>query len=218
MHYIYKITNHINQKVYIGQTKDISKRWYQHKKETEKEQPSMIVNSAMKKYGIDNFTIEIIVSCLDQNSANEAEEICIKQENSHISNGKGYNVSNGGSVAPKTEEFKRKVSQTLMGHEVSQEARNKISKGNIGKVRSDEFKNNVGDFWRGKERSEEHRQNLAKSLKGNQNCLGNQNGLGYQHTEDAKKKIGDAIRGKSKHNQGKTWKIIDGKRVWMVIF
>lgn len=109
MHYIYKITNLINNKVYIGQTKDFNQRWRQHKLETKKAIPSMIVNKAMKKYGVDNFIFEVIVSCLDQDAANDCEELIIIQEQSHITLDKGYNVSNGGSTAPKTEAWRQKM-------------------------------------------------------------------------------------------------------------
>ena len=215
MHHLYRITCLANNKVYIGQAKDYNQRWRQHKAEAKKDEPSMIVNKAMKKYGIDNFQFDVIATCKTIEDANEVETLLVKQYESHISTGKGYNVSNGGMNAPKSDEWKQKVSQSLMGHEVSQEARDKISQGNSGKVRSDEFKKDEGDYWRGRDRSEEHRQGLSESLKGNQNCLGKQNALGYKHSEEAKMKIGEASRNQEKRFQGKTWKLIDGKRVWM---
>lgn len=54
--YIYKITNLINDKVYIGQTTTtINNRWSQHK--THKDKRSHL-RSALDKYGIENFKIE----------------------------------------------------------------------------------------------------------------------------------------------------------------
>ena len=58
--YIYKITNTINQKSYIGKTiNSIAERWKEHKKDSKrsycKDRP---LYRAMNKYGIENFTIE----------------------------------------------------------------------------------------------------------------------------------------------------------------
>ena len=109
MHYIYKIINLINQKIYIGQSKKPNGRWSQHKNQAKKDKPSQVVNRAMKKYGIVNFTFEVIACCLDQDAANEVEELIIKQEDSQKY---GYNLSNGGNTSPKTEEWKKKVVAT----------------------------------------------------------------------------------------------------------
>lgn len=214
MHHLYRITCLVNSKVYIGQAKDYNQRWRQHKNESQKDKPSMVINQAMKKHGMDNFEFTVIATCKSFDDANELETLLVQQYESHISTGKGYNVSNGGNNAPKTEEWKEKISQLLMGHEVSQEAREKISQGNSGKVRTDEFKKNVGDYWRDRERTEENKKNVSVGLRGNQNCLGKQNSLGYKHSEEAKKKIGEASKNQPKRYAGKTWKLVDGKRVW----
>jgi group I intron endonuclease len=185
--YLYRITNTVNGKIYIGQTINPGSRWYSHKKEANRENPRMVIARAIKKYGSSGFLFELIACCHNQGDANETEAKLVRQYDSQNSE-KGYNIAPGGMNAPKSEEWKRKVSEKLMGHKVSRETRDKVSKGNTGKKRSDEFKKNVGNFWRGRERSEEHRQNLSESLKGNTNSIGSQ--------------------------RGKTWKIIDGKRVW----
>lgn len=60
--YIYKITNQINQKAYIGKTvNSIDSRWKEHlhdyKRRNYEQRP---LYSAMNKYGIENFTIELV--------------------------------------------------------------------------------------------------------------------------------------------------------------
>lgn len=66
---IYKITNLINNKVYIGQSKEIEKRWRIHKTrafngdaKTNKEY-NKILYRAFRKYGLDNFKFEVIEEC-----------------------------------------------------------------------------------------------------------------------------------------------------------
>lgn len=91
MGYIYKITNDVNDKVYIGQTHNsIQDRWKSHK------YSSMFSNAplyrAMRKHGIENFHIEVIEEC-PQDKLNEREIYWIKQYQSY---GKGYNGTRGG--------------------------------------------------------------------------------------------------------------------------
>lgn len=58
--YIYIITNDINNKVYIGQTKNtIQIRWNGHK-HTSKSVCNMLISKAIKKYGVEHFAIREI--------------------------------------------------------------------------------------------------------------------------------------------------------------
>lgn len=66
---IYKITNLINNKIYIGETiRSFNKRWQEHKYEslTPGHGYNYHLHCAMRKYGIDNFAIEIIDNCPDE--------------------------------------------------------------------------------------------------------------------------------------------------------
>lgn len=94
MAYIYKITNNINDKVYIGKTLDtIENRWKKHKQDSKKrgEEKRPLYN-AMNKYGSNNFQIELIEEC-DDNLASEREIYWIKYFNSYYY---GYNATQGG--------------------------------------------------------------------------------------------------------------------------
>lgn len=93
---IYKITNKINNKVYIGQTtRPLKDRWNQHKSDIYKFDSALYL--AMRKYGIENFSCEEIEKCADKN-LDERETYWIKYYNSYINttNSKGYNMTLGG--------------------------------------------------------------------------------------------------------------------------
>lgn len=105
IYYLYKITNKINGKIYIGQTVQPNKRWNQHRNDAAN--PKIPFHYAIKKYGAQNFEFEIIATCKSQDDTNYIETLLVKQYNSFIANGKGYNATHGGMNAPKTEEFKQ---------------------------------------------------------------------------------------------------------------
>ena len=94
MGYIYKITNTLNGKVYIGQTiKTVQKRFTQHKNNSNKEYFSQIVlYKAFKKYGIENFICEEIEE-VPNDRLDERERYWIEFYDSYF---EGYNSTLGG--------------------------------------------------------------------------------------------------------------------------
>ena len=87
---IYKITNLINNKSYIGQSNNIQRRWHEHISEN----TNSLIHLAILKYGIENFSFTIIEECLLE-QLNEKEIYYIKEYNTLSPN--GYNISTGGS-------------------------------------------------------------------------------------------------------------------------
>jgi group I intron endonuclease len=216
-HYLYCITNTVNGKFYIGQSIEPRKRWWAHKNEATKDKPISIISCAIKKYGTEVFEFEIIAECKTWDDANDMETLLVSQYDCQVP--KGYNVAPGGINSPKTEEWKRKVSQTLMGHEVTQESREKLSKSHMGKVLTEEHRKNIGIASSLRIHTEETKKKLSEIN------MGNKNSLGFHHTDEAKKRISEARKGKKPADitiqkakeafTGKTWKLIDGKRIWM---
>ena len=81
MPYIYKISNDINDKLYIGKTLyTIERRWSQHKNNarTRKDLEHLPLYSAMNKYGIEHFSIEAIEEVKDEKKLSEREQYWIK--------------------------------------------------------------------------------------------------------------------------------------------
>ena len=96
---IYKITNTLNGKVYIGQSIDIKKRWANHKKDafwTKGVDYNYPLYRAIRKYGIDNFIFEVIEECAAP-SLNEKEIYYIALYKS-TDNNFGYNQNSGGQL------------------------------------------------------------------------------------------------------------------------
>ena len=94
MPYIYKITNQINQKVYVGKTtKTIEKRWNEHISDSQRENIcNRPLYKAFHKYGIENFKIEMLEEC-DVNILSEREIYWIEKLGSFKY---GYNATLGG--------------------------------------------------------------------------------------------------------------------------
>lgn len=99
MHFIYKITNTVNGKIYIGSSHDgyrgIEKRWKDHIKNSKYENGysyNYPLYKAMRKYGVENFTYEIIEKDIPTLELREAkEQLYIIQFNSLCNTGYGYN-------------------------------------------------------------------------------------------------------------------------------
>ena len=119
--YIYKITNKINNKVYIGQTtKNVKTRWQRHCSDALNNRVNTKFAKAIKKYGRDNFIVEEIDTAKTKTELNQKEIYWINYYNSIL---KGYNSVDGGGDSNtykyKTEEemekIKEKIRQTKIG-------------------------------------------------------------------------------------------------------
>jgi group I intron endonuclease len=89
--YIYRFTNKLNGKVYIGKTVDIEDRYRQHIRSA-KNKPSQAIHFAIAKYGIENFTFDILHKA-DVSMLDELEMAEIEKHNSYHD---GYNNTHGG--------------------------------------------------------------------------------------------------------------------------
>lgn len=87
--FVYKITNNINNKKYIGITIDYKRRWKQHINNS-----SSLVHKAIEKYGVENFSFELLYYGLSIEEASNIEIDLISKENCLVPN--GYNIAKGG--------------------------------------------------------------------------------------------------------------------------
>jgi group I intron endonuclease len=95
MGFIYKITNTINGKCYIGETTktDPEKRWKEHKSTIKRGVGCPALQNSVIKHGIDNFKFEILIICFDEDRYKYEIEY-IKKYKTLIPN--GYNILEGG--------------------------------------------------------------------------------------------------------------------------
>lgn len=119
---IYKITNLVNGKVYIGQTtKTLEQRILQHRNSFVSNVSTHLYH-AMHKYGWDNFVFEVIdCSAETKLELNRLEQHYIKQYNSMID---GYNMTAGGESNPMQCKRSREKHDLIMQ---SNEVKSKIS-------------------------------------------------------------------------------------------
>lgn len=116
---IYKITNMINGKLYIGQTKEPDKRWNQHRRSAAN--AIQQIHHAINKYGAHNFTYEVIDFAITKPQANCIETSLMYYYDTFAINGKGYNIMKAGELGHKRKqrvvsiETKEKISNTLKG-------------------------------------------------------------------------------------------------------
>lgn len=102
----------VNGKQYVGQTtRTLEQRWREHCYQNQS-----VIDKVIKRYGKDNFTIELIDTAETLNELNSKEIYWIKYYKSKLPN--GYNVADGGSgiPVPKTDSWKRKIGNANRGN------------------------------------------------------------------------------------------------------
>lgn len=181
-YYIYEITNNINGKKYIGKRvtkKDINKDDYMGS--------GLLLEKAKLKYGIENFSKQILEICNSKNQLSEREIYYISLVDAP-KNPMYYNVASGGeggnTYAGKTidelEEIKRKIQENRKFNGHTEETKAKISEKKIknyckekhplyGKHHSEETKRKLSEKNKGQVFSEERNKKISKATFGGKN-------------------------------------------------
>lgn len=151
---IYKVTNKINGKVYIGQTiQPLSERWRKHSYSKK-----MLMARVINKYGKENFTIEQIDSAASRDELDLKEQYWINFYDS-MNHDKGYNLTSGGGHCEVSETSKKKRSEALKGRFVGE------LHPMYGIPRSDEVKRKCREAVLGRVFSEETRKKMSEAAK-----------------------------------------------------
>lgn len=100
---VYKITNLINGKIYVGQSVDIERRWEQHKRIGQGQLNGFYAKDgrrplyrAINKYGVNSFKFEILELCSEE-MLYEREQYWIDLLHANTKNCTGYNLNDGGA-------------------------------------------------------------------------------------------------------------------------
>ena len=199
MGYVYKITNTRNNKSYIGIS--IHEPEKRRIKAHLSGHGNRIIANAVKKYGKDALTYEIL-------EANVFDEFLPELEVAYIANFNtvaphGYNLTSGGEKHKKhTMETRRKMSEAHKGKTLSAETRRKISEAGKGRKHTMEARRKMSEV----QNSAEHRRKISEAKKGARNpnfgkTLSAEHrrkiseaGKGRKHTMEARRKISEANR------------------------
>lgn len=183
VYYIYKITNLINSKYYIGM--HVSNSFTNNYMGS-----GSLIKKAISKYGIENFSKEILACSFNREYLAELEEMFITQE---LVNDKNcYNLKLGGvggwiqkSPTPDTRE---KISKALKGRAFSEQHRENLSKASSYKSQS--HKEKISKALKGRSFSDEHKKHLKENhadFSGSSNPF-----FGKKHSEETKCKLRNA--------------------------
>ena len=168
---VYKTTNLINGKFYIGQDFHNDENYYGS---------GLLLNKAIKKYGKNNFKKEILEKCESKQHLNEREVYWIKTLNGQCSQ-IGYNLSDGGQTG-----------RAHLGHRHSDETKQKLSEINKGKSAhlgipcSKETRQKISLTLKGRKLPEVTRQKMSEARK-----------LRAPDTEETRKKRRESLKGKT---------------------
>ena len=142
---IYKLTNTINNKFYIGQTiSSLDRRWSEHVSSARQNKPWVICN-AIRKYGADSFTREIIASADSKEELNTLEISYIAELSPH------YNMTiGGGGLGSPSQEVREKISTSGKSRQFTDEHKKNISKGLKGREVKEATRKKLSDMFKGK--------------------------------------------------------------------
>lgn len=152
---IYRWTNKVNGKKYVGQTVNPRKRYLQHYNGERAD--SQIIDRAILKYGVENFDYTVLLTIHADTREelrgllDEAEIASIRLEQSYYKTGLGYNMTLGG------------LSRGNFEH--TEETKIKLSRMKKGRLLSETAKRNIAEGHRGLKLSEQHKASLQKAHK-----------------------------------------------------
>jgi hypothetical protein len=187
---IYKTTNLVNGKIYIGQDSKNNINYFGS---------GDLIKRAIKKYGLTNFKKETLCLCETQSELNEMEQKFISEYNS-TDKSIGYNICIGGTNG------------TMLNRKHSKETKQQMSEIRNGIIFTDEHKKNISKAHKGKSISEETKKKMSESQKlvkrkpmseETKEKIRNAK-KGVKLSEETKKKMSESHMGEKNHFYGKT--------------
>ena len=175
---IYKVTNLVNGKIYIGYTHKLLTTRIKEHKSAAKNGSEYLLHKSIRKYGIDSFKWESIYESFDQQYLLEVmENFFIKENNSYYENNFGYNMTFGGQGGmtnkKHSEETKQKLKisrnkrlvEPMLGKKHSVTAKEKMSCAKLGKKRNDDYKMICSKRNKKRYENVEQRKKMSEAIK-----------------------------------------------------
>ena len=175
---IYKVTNIVNGKCYIGQTsKSLDERKKTHLS-TARNKKGHYFHKALRKYGEENFIWEVLGESINKEDLDRWEKILIYTYESNNSK-YGYNLTSGGEGNFKhSEKTKQKMREANLRENLSEERRRKLS----------EAKSGTNHPMYGKKVSEETKQKIREAQLGEKNHM-----FGKKLSKETRQKIKEKL-------------------------
>lgn len=202
---VYKYTSP-SGKSYIGQTVRPEERMAKHRRM----ENDCAFHRAIKKYGFDNFTYEVLVT-IDLDDEQELKQKLDFFEKFYIRKYKtfenGYNLTlgGGGHLGFKvSEEVRHKISEARKGKALSEEHKAKLSEAHKGiklPPRSEEHKAKLSEVQKGKFISDEVRSKMSEAHKGktlSEETKRKMSELRKNPSEETRRRISEAMKGRKK--------------------
>lgn len=157
---LYKITNTLNQKVYIGYTKGkVERRFKRHIYESKN--PTSLLHKSLLHHGSNKFSIETIYQSFDHSHIQEMEKYFIKVYESYYAFGKGYNMTFGGDGGA-TFTGKKHTKESLLKKSISA----KLNHQKYPRTHSQETKEKIKNSLLGRKQSQSQKDKVSIALKG----------------------------------------------------
>lgn len=159
---IYKVTNNINGKCYIGKTiSSLPRRKSQHMYEAKNERDNFVFRKAIRKYGRENFEWEIIERFNSREEMDKSEVKYIELYDSFYGTGKGYNMTKNGSSGMRGKKHSEETKEKLRSYRHTPEAKEKIR---LATIERETWLNN-GFTMKGRKHSEETKRRISETTK-----------------------------------------------------
>jgi len=200
---VYKTTNLVNGKIYIGRDVNNSPHYLGS---------GMLFIRALKKYGKENFVKEVIDVAINIDDLNEKEIFWIAYYKSQDPN-IGYNIQKGGGSSfhclsyEQQEEIRKKAIERNRERKFSEETKQKMRNSMLGKntgKRNDETREKMSQNRKGKgigndpwNKGKEVGAKLSTTKSGEKNPM-----WGKKHSEETKQKIREKSVGRAAYNRG----------------
>lgn len=234
---VYRITNKINGKVYIGKTvKPLTRRWQHHKRDARGES-QVYFHRAIRKHGPESFIVEPVYVAKTEKELAAMETFFIVLHQSYKPEN-GYNGTLGGDGIglltdetrqrmrdAKTPEIRRRMSERMMGVPLSIEHCRRIGDSkrgeknpHWGKPRSEETRRRIGKAQLGKKLSPEHREKIGKAHQGKALSEEHRLALSEAHkglvfSDEHRKNLSQALSGERNVGYGTKWVSKDSETI-----